>query len=124
MKYIYCSEEQPRFSATGGTSRNKGGITGDLLVKNFTERETAKIFEKEIEFYRSLETLKEDFVRSYGYSFQDLYESIAGKSGIIDEGSLTAFIYRHRNRVDFTREEYEALCRRLTDGSGNRITYQ
>jgi hypothetical protein len=26
--------------------------------------------------------------------------------------------------VDFTREEYEALCRRLTDGSGNRITYQ
>jgi hypothetical protein len=57
-------------------------MTGDLLVKNYTERETAKLFEKEIEFYRSLETLKDDFVRNYGYSFQDLYEAIAGKSTI------------------------------------------
>jgi hypothetical protein len=78
-------------------------MTGDLLVKNYTERETAKIFEKEIEFYRSLETLKEDFVRNYGYSFQGLYEMITGKS-TLDESNLAAFIYRHKDRVDFSHE--------------------
>lgn len=82
MRYMQCSNvEQHRFS-TSGSARVKGAATGDLLVKNYTEREIAKILEKEIEFYRSIETLKEDFVLNYGYSFQGIYEAIAGKSTI------------------------------------------
>lgn len=83
----------------------------------------AKLLEKEIEFYRSLETLKEDFVSSYGYNFQQLYRRIAGE-GMVDEPALASFIGRFRDRVDFSHEEYEALCRRIAEKGSNRILYQ
>lgn len=44
----------------------------DELIKNFGEREVSKMLEKEIEFYRTIEQLKEDFIKKHGYSFKNV----------------------------------------------------
>lgn len=60
----------------------------------------------------------------YGYSFQGLYKAIAG-TNTIDEMNLAAFINKFRNRgVEFSHEEYEALCRRIAEKGTGRILYQ
>jgi hypothetical protein len=45
-------------------------LPADELLRNNSERELAKLWEKEIEYYRSIEQLREQFVKTYGFQFQ------------------------------------------------------
>lgn len=51
-------------------------LPADELLRNNSEREVAKIFEKEIEYYRAIEQLREEFVRLYGFQFNTVITQI------------------------------------------------
>ena len=65
---------------------HQGRLT-DELIKNFGEREVSKVFEKEIEFYRTIEQLKEGFIKKHGFSFKNVLSQIdREKSGRVSAG--------------------------------------
>ena len=49
---------------------------GEEVIKSYGEREFAKMYEKELEFYRTVEQLKENFINKYGFSFKNVISQI------------------------------------------------
>ncbi len=86
-------------------------------------REIAKIFEKEIEYYRAIEQLREEFVRVYGFQFNAVITHIDREAkGIISIDKLVKFI--QQNGVDFSREEFEAICRKVRAKDQQYLSYK
>lgn len=67
------AEYLPQMQSSGVGSRL---LPADELLRNNSEREVAKIFEKEIEYYRAIEQLREEFVRLYGFQFNAVITQI------------------------------------------------
>lgn len=80
-------------------------MPADELLKNNSERQIAKIFEKEIEYYRAIEQLREEFVKIYGFQFNSVITHIdrEGK-GTIYIDKMVKFI--QQNGIDFSKEEF------------------
>ena len=77
-------------------------LPADELLRNNSERELAKLWEKEIEYYRSIEQLREEFVRAYGFQFQKVVSLIdKGNSRSVSLSALGSFIQGHG--VEFSR---------------------
>ena len=49
---------------------------GEEIIKSYGEREFAKMYEKELEFYRTVEQLKENFINKYGFAFKNVISQI------------------------------------------------
>lgn len=110
----------PRMQSSGIGSRL---MPADELLKNNSEREIAKIFEKEIEYYRAIEQLREEFVRVYGFQFNAVITHIDREAkGTISIDKLVKFI--QQNGVDFSREEFEAICRKVRAKDQQYLSYK
>lgn len=83
----------------------------------------ATIIEKEIEFYRTIEQLKEEFIKNHGYNFKSVIISIdKEKKGNISFNMLINFIHSHG--VEFSVEEYQALCKRVKAKQPDVISFK
>ena len=71
-------------------------LPADELLKNNSERELDKLWEKEIEYYRSIEQLREGFVRTYGFQFHKVVSLIDRDNiKIVSLHALGSFIQGH-----------------------------
>ena len=51
-------------------------LSGEEVIKSYGEREFAKMYEKELQFYRTVEQLKENFINKYGFAFKNVISQI------------------------------------------------
>jgi hypothetical protein len=92
-------------------------------LRNNSERELAKLWEKEIEYYRSIEQLREEFVRAYGFQFHKVVALIdRDGSKTISLSALGGFIQGHG--VEFSREEFEAIGRKVRARDPQFLSYK
>lgn len=78
-------------------------LPADELLRNNGEREFAKLLEKEIEYYRAIEQLREGFVKTYGFQFNKVISLIdRNNTKQILLNALAAFI--QQQGVDFSRD--------------------
>ena len=83
----------------------------------------AKLFEKEIEYYRSIEQLKEEFVKQFGFQFNTVISQIDREHrGNVGISTLVGFIQQHG--VDFSKEEFEAISRKVRGKDSQNMSYK
>ena len=98
-------------------------FSSEITLKSVSEREVARIFEEELNFYRSLEVAKKDFQKTYNITLKEIFKLIDFKSkGYLDYESLYNFM--GRLKVLFNKDEYWALLRRIAVNLDNKIEYE
>lgn len=95
----------------------------DQLLRNNSERELAHLLEKELEYYRSIEQLREQFVQAFGFQFGGVTAMIdREKRGVVNAAAMIGFVQQHG--VEFSREEFEAVARKLKARDASVLTYK
>ena len=98
-------------------------FSSEITLRSVSEREVARIFEEELEFYRAIEKIKKDFRQSYTITLRELFKLIDFRSkGFLDFESLQNFMTRLK--VLFSKDEFWALLRRIAVNLDNKLEYQ
>lgn len=98
-------------------------FSSEITLRSVSEREVAKIFEEELNFYRSIEKVKKDFRQNHSITLRELFKLIDYRSkGYLDFESLENFMTRLK--VLFSKDEFWALLRRIAVNLDNKLEYQ
>ena len=63
-------------------------------------------------------------MRTYGYNYRDLFGKMdVLNKGVIDEQIFLAFVRKYQSRVEFVREEFVCLCKRLGRERALQLTF-
>jgi len=104
------------------TSRQSYFVSRFECLPYEAEWALARVFDKEIDYFRKIELLKEDLSMRYDYNHLDAFKIIdEDRTGFIDLDAL--YLFFKRNHIHATESDILALFRRVDQDGDGKISF-